>query len=101
KLALQSALSSKVNSADVIVLEDLQFEAPKTKDAVQVLDALNVDEKVLIVTADKNENLIRSANNLQTVKVITINQINVLDLVTYDKLILTKEAAEKAGEVLA
>lgn len=101
KLALRSALSSKVKSEDVIVLNDLQFEAPKTKEIVAVLNALNVDEKVLIVTSDKNENVIRSANNLQTVKVITIGEVNVLDLVAYDKLILTKDAAEKAGEVLA
>src|SRR5699024_6543018 len=101
KLALKSALSSKVKSEEIIVLNDLQFEAPKTKDVVSVLSALNVNEKVLIITADKNENVIRSANNLQTVKVITVNEINVLDLVAYDKVIFTKDAAEKAGEVLA
>lgn len=101
KLALKSALSSKVKSEDVIVLNDLQFEAPKTKDFIAVLDALNVDEKTLIVTSEKNENVIRSANNLQSVKVITVGEVNVLDLVAYDKLILTKDAAEKAGEVLA
>ena len=101
RLALKSALSSKVQGADVIVLDELQFEAPKTKDALAVLEALNVNEKVLIVTADRNDNVIRSANNLQTVKVITLGEINVLDLVAFDKLILTKDAAEKAGEVLA
>ncbi|MEI3607885.1 50S ribosomal protein L4 [Pseudogracilibacillus sp. SE30717A] len=101
KLALKSALSSKVNSEDLIVLSDLQFEAPKTKDVIAVLNALDVNDKVLIVTSDKNENVIRSANNLKKVKVITVKDINVLDLVAYDKLILTKDAAEKAGEVLA
>jgi len=101
KLALKSALSSKVKTEDIIVLNDLQFDAPKTKDVIAVLDALKVDEKALIITSDKNENVIRSANNLQTVKVITVGEINVLDLVAYDKLILTKDAAEKAGEVLA
>ena len=101
KLALKSALSSKVKSENLIVLEDLQFEAPKTKEMISILDALKVDEKALIITSDKNENLIRSANNLQTVKVITIGEVNVLDLIAYDKLILTKAAAEKAGEVLA
>ena len=101
KLALKSALSSKVKTEDLIVLNDLQFEAPKTKDVVAVLNALDVNDKVLIVTSEKNENVVRSANNLQTVKVITVGEINVLDLVAYDKLILTKDAAEKAGEVLA
>lgn len=101
KLALKSALSSKVKTEDLIVLNDLQFETPKTKDVVAVLNALDVNDKVLIVTSEKNENVVRSANNLQTVKVITVGEINVLDLVAYDKLILTKDAAEKAGEVLA
>ena len=101
RLALRSALSSKVQAEDVIVLSELQFEAPKTKAFVQVLDALKVEEKALIVTAEKKENAIRSANNLPNVKVITVGEINVLDLVAFDKLVLTKEAAEKAGEVLA
>jgi len=101
KLALKSALSSKVQNEEVIVLNDLQFEIPKTKDVIAVLNALNVDDKVLIITSDKNENVLRSANNLQSVKVITVNDINVLDIVAHDKLILTKDAAKKAGEVLA
>lgn len=101
RLALKSALSSKVQSENIIVLTDLQLDAPKTKDFVNMLNALNVDERVLVITSEKNENIIRSANNLQTAKVITVNQVNVLDLVAYDKVILTKDAAEKAGEVFA
>lgn len=101
KLALKSALSSKVKNDNIIVLENLQFDAPKTKEMVAVLDALKVDDKALIVTSEKDENVIRSANNLQKVKVITVGEVNVLDLVAHDKLILTKAAAEKAGEVFA
>lgn len=101
RLALKSALSSKVKNDNIIVLNDLQFEAPKTKEMVNVLAGLSVNDKALIVTSDKNENVIRSANNLQTVKVITVNEVNVLDLMSYDKLIITKDAALKAGEVLA
>ena len=101
KLALKSALSSKVKNENIIVLENLQFEAPKTKEMVAVLDALKVDDKALIVTSEKDENVIRSANNLQKVKVISVNEVNVLDLVAHDKLILTKAAAERAGEVFA
>lgn len=101
KLALKSALSSKVKNENIFVLENLQFEAPKTKEMVAVLDALKVDDKALIVTSEKDENVIRSANNLQKVKVITVNEVNVLDLVAHDKLILTKAAAERAGEVFA
>src|SRR5699024_7924201 len=101
KSALKSALASKVKKDEIIVLDDLQFDAPKTKEALQVLEALNVNEKVLIVTADKNDNVIYSTNNLPTVKTVSVNEINVLDLVAYDKLVITKDAAEKAGEVLA
>lgn len=101
RLALRSALTNKVNSEDLIVLNDIAFDVPKTKDFIAVLDALNVQEKVLVVTAETNENVIRSANNLKNVKVISIGEINVLDIVAYDKLVLTKDAAEKAGEVLA
>ncbi|MEC5425584.1 50S ribosomal protein L4 [Virgibacillus sp. C22-A2] len=101
RLALKSALSSKVKEENLVVLESLAFDAPKTKDVVKMLEALNVDTKVLIVTAEKDETVIRSANNLQSVKVLALDEINVLDLLMHDKLIVTKDAAEKAGEVLA
>lgn len=101
RLALQSALSSKVNENSLVVLEGLAFDAPKTKEVVKVLNALNVSEKVLIVTADKDDVVAKSANNLPNAKVLTVSGLNVLDLLTHDKLIITKDAAEKAGEVLA
>src|SRR5699024_1254422 len=101
RLALKSALSSKVKEDSLVVLEDIAIDAPKTKEVISMLSSLNVDAKALIVTADKNEVLAKSANNLQNVKVITVSEVNVLDLLTHDKLVLTKEAAEKAGEVLA
>ncbi|MGN8647833.1 50S ribosomal protein L4 [Gracilibacillus sp. HCP3S3_G5_1] len=101
RLALKSALSSKVKEDSLVVLEGIAIETPKTKEVVSMLSSLNVDAKALIVTADKDEVLAKSANNLQHVKVLTVSEVNVLDLLTHDKLILTKEAAEKAGEVLA
>lgn len=101
RLALRSALSSKVKEESLIVLEGLSIEAPKTKEVVKLLDALKVDNKALIVTTAKDENVVRSANNLQAVKVLTVEEVNVLDLLTHDKLIITKDAAEKAGEVFA
>lgn len=101
RLALKSALSSKVIEDSLIVLEGLAFDAPKTKEFVKVLDALKVDKKVLIVTADKDEVVARSANNLPNAKVLPVSQVNVIDLLNHDMLILTKDAAEKAGEVLA
>ncbi|MFD1363527.1 50S ribosomal protein L4 [Lentibacillus salinarum] len=101
RLALKSAFSSKVQDEDLVVLEDIAIDAPKTKEIVKMLDALNVDTKVLIVTADKDENVVRSANNLPNAHVLTVAEVNVLDLLSHDKLIITKGAAEKAGEVLA
>ncbi|WP_047981963.1 50S ribosomal protein L4 [Ornithinibacillus contaminans] len=101
RLALKSALSSKVQEENLVVLENIAIDAPKTKEVINMLSALNVNKKALIVTADTDENVIRSANNIQGVKVLTVTEVNVLDLLTHDKLILTKAAAEKAGEVLA
>jgi len=101
RLALQSALSSKVQNENIIVLNELTFDKPKTKEMVNVLEGVNANDKTLIVTENKEDNIVLSANNLQDVKVITVNEINVLDLLTYDTLIMTKEAAEKAGEVYA
>ncbi|WP_249872541.1 50S ribosomal protein L4 [Oceanobacillus saliphilus] len=101
RLALKSALSSKVKEDSLLVLDNIVIDAPKTKEVIKMLDALNVDTKVLIVTAEKDEAVIRSANNLQSVKVLTVEGLNVLDLLTHDKLIISKDAAEKAGEVLA
>ncbi|PXW87717.1 LSU ribosomal protein L4P [Streptohalobacillus salinus] len=101
RLALKSALSSKVIENSLIVLEGLAFDAPKTKEAVKVLKALDVNEKVLIVTAENDDVVAKSASNLPNAKVLSVSGINVLDLLTHDKLIMTKDAAEKAGEVLA
>ncbi|GEL78067.1 50S ribosomal protein L4 [Tenuibacillus multivorans] len=101
RLALRSALSSKVKHEEIYVLEDLSIEAPKTKEVVSLLNSFDVDGKALIVTAENDENIERSANNIQGVHVLSVEQINVLDLLKYDKLFMTKEAAEKAGEVLA
>ena len=101
RLALISALSSKVKEGNTLVLDAIAIDEPKTKEIVKMLEALNVNEKALIVTADTEETIIRSANNLQNVNVLTVGEINVLDLLSHDKLIITKDAAEKAGEVLA
>ncbi|MBU5267633.1 50S ribosomal protein L4 [Virgibacillus proomii] len=101
RLALKSALSSKLKENNLVVLESLTFDEPKTKEAVKMLEALKIDTKALIVVTEKDDTVIRSTNNLQTVTVITVEEINVLDLLGHDKLILTKDAAEKAGEVLA
>jgi large subunit ribosomal protein L4 len=101
RLAIKSALSSKVLEENIVVLESLAFNAPKTKDFKVVLSGLSVNQKALIVTADLDENVALSARNIPGVTVVTASGINVLDLVSHDKLIMTKQAVEKVEEVLA
>ncbi|HHY71852.1 MAG TPA: 50S ribosomal protein L4 [Bacillus bacterium] len=101
RLAIKSALSTKVLDNNVVVLENLTIEAPKTKDMVQVLNALSLNNKVLIVTANADQTVELSARNIPGVTVIDANGVNVLDVMSHDKMVITKEAAEKVGEVLA
>ncbi len=101
RLALKSVLSSKVMDNDIIVLDALNFDAPKTKEMVKVLDALNVDKKALIVTADLDENVAKSARNIKGMTPVAASGINVYDVLNHNKLIITKDAIAKVEEVLA
>lgn len=100
RLALLSALSTKVREEDIIVLDGLTFDAPKTKEFVKVLAALSIDKKALIVTADLDETLALSARNIPGISVVTATGINVLDLIGHNKLVMTKAAVQKVEEVL-
>ncbi|WP_243388392.1 50S ribosomal protein L4 [Bacillus kexueae] len=101
RLAVKSALSTKVLENNIVVLEDLTLEAPKTKEMVSILKGLSVEKKALIVTADLNEAVALSARNIPGVEVVTAAGINVLDVLNHDKLVITKAAVEKVEEVLA
>ncbi|WP_400244853.1 50S ribosomal protein L4 [Niallia sp. JL1B1071] len=101
RLAIKSALSAKVLEENVLVLQNLAFDAPKTKDFKAVLGNLSVEKKALIVTADLDENVALSARNIPGVTVVTATGITVLDVLNHDKLIMTKAAVEKVEEVLA
>ena len=98
KVAMTSALTSKV--VDMVVLEDLTFEAPKTKEAVKMLNAFEA-KKTLIITAEVNENVYKSARNIEGVTVMPVNNINVYDLLNCKTLMITKEAVNKIEEVYA
>ena len=100
RLALLSALSSKVREESIVVLEGLAFDAPKTKEFVKVLSNLSIDKKALFVTADLDENVALAARNIPGITVVSATGINVLDLVGHEKLVLTKAAVEKVEEVL-
>lgn len=101
RLAIKSALSTKVIEDNILVLDNLVLEAPKTKEMVAVLQGLKVERKALIVTADNNEAVALSARNIPGVTVVTANGVNVLDVLNHDKLVITKAAVEKVEEVLA
>jgi large subunit ribosomal protein L4 len=100
RLAMKSALSAKVQSGEMIVLDSLNLDTPKTKEFAQILKNLNAN-KALIVMGDKNENVIKSANNIQGVQTALVNTINVYDILKYDLFIITKDAVEKVEEVYA
>ncbi|RHW36250.1 50S ribosomal protein L4 [Lysinibacillus yapensis] len=100
RLALKSALSSKVVEQNLLVLDALQLNAPKTKDFKAILGNLNIDKKALFVTAELDENVALSARNIPGVTVLTASGINVLDLLGHDKVVFTKAAVEKVEEVL-
>lgn len=99
RLAIKSVLSQKLIDNDLIVLDKLTMSAPKTKELVSMLNGLNADGKVLIVSDDNNVQL--SARNLTKVKVVPVNGLNVEDAVNYGKLILDQAAVKKIEEVLA
>jgi large subunit ribosomal protein L4 len=101
RLAIKSALSSKVVAEEILVLESLSFDAPKTKEFTNVLKGLSVGSKALVVTAGLDENVALSARNIPGITVVSAEGINVLDVLNHDKLIMTKAAVEKVEEVLA
>lgn len=101
RLAMKSALSSKVLDNNLIVLDDLRFDLPKTKAMLETLNSLQVDKKTLVVIADKDENVIRSARNIPGVKPLAVDYMNVYDLMNYEVLLITKDAVARVEEVFA
>ncbi|WP_166245986.1 50S ribosomal protein L4 [Paenibacillus turpanensis] len=101
RLAIRSALSSKVIDNNIIVLDQLAMNAPKTKEFAAILNNLKIERKALVVAASYDDNLALSARNIPGVKFVAADGINVLDVMVYDKLIITKDAVSKVEEVLA
>ena len=100
RVAMKSALTSKVQDGQMVVLETLALEAPKTKKMVEVLKAFDA-KKTLIITGESNEVLYKSARNIADVQIMPVNNINVYDLLKFEKLIITKDAVSKIEEVYA
>lgn len=100
RIALKSALTSKVNDQKFIVLDELKFDEIKTKKFQNVLNNLKLN-KALVVMNEKDENVICSANNIPDVKTSLINTINVYDILKYDTVVVTKDAVAAIEEVYA
>ncbi len=101
RLAMKSALSSKVAAEELIVLDSLEMNEIKTKEVVSVLKALETGKKVLIVLPEKNETVYRSARNIKGVKTSLVSTLNVYDILNCDSLVVLKDAVSKIEEVYA
>ncbi|MGX7352654.1 50S ribosomal protein L4 [Enterococcus canis] len=101
RLAMKSVLSSKVADSNLVVVDGLSFDAPKTKEFKQVLANLTIDTKVLIVLEPGNDFAALSARNLPNVTVVASDNVSVLDVVSNDKLLITQTALTQVEEVLA
>ena len=100
RLAIKSALSSKVIDSEVIVLDELKLEKPKTKEMVRILESIGAGQKTLIVTKDLEEKAVLAARNIPGVKLIAADGINVLDVLSHDKVVFTQGAIQQIEEVL-
>ncbi len=101
RLAMKSALSTKVAAEELIVLDSLEMNEIKTKEVVSVLKALETGKKVLIVLPEKNETVYRSARNIKGVKTTLVSTLNVYDILNCDSLVVLKDAVSKIEEVYA
>ena len=99
RLAMLSALTSKVNENEIVVVDELVFEKPKTKDMIGFLSAVGAAKKALIVTAEKDENVVKSAANIPGIETTCVGRMNVYEIIGHTTFIVTKEAAEKIEEV--
>ena len=99
QLALRCLISSKVTEGGLKVVEQLAFEAPKTKKMVEALDALKISSKTLIVTGVAEANVVKSARNIPGIKTLPAHILNVVDLLSYDTLVMTEDAVRKTEQI--
>ncbi len=101
RLALRSVLSAKATDNEMVVVDKLKFKEPKTSEMAQILDALGVDTSVLIVTDELDINLYKSARNIEGTKILPAGMLNIGDLLSHRKLLLTKKAVRAVEGVAA
>lgn len=100
RLAIRGALTVKLQDAELIVLDAIDFAEPKTQNTISLLKNLKSDKKTLIITAEQDDNVLKSSRNIPGVKTITSMGLNVVDLLYHDKVLVTKGAVAKIEEVL-
>jgi large subunit ribosomal protein L4 len=100
QLALRKALTERLNAGDVVVVDDLKLSAPKTKEFIGVLKALDINKTALIVTNSSDETLLRASRNVANVEVVTSDFVNTYQVLRSDKLLFTRGAFEKLEERL-
>lgn len=101
RVALKSALSSKILDNNIIVLDELALSEIKTKEFVKVLNNLKVEDSALVVLPEVNEKVVKSARNIPDIKTAIVNTINTYDILRHQKFIITKDAVAKVEEVYA
>ena len=101
RLAMKSALSSKVAAEEMIVVDSIALDAIKTQEMVKALAAINADKKVLVVLPENNEIIYKSTRNIEGAKVCTVNTLNVYDILNCDSLVVAQDAVAKIEEVFA
>lgn len=99
RLAMLSALSSKAQENEMIVIDEIKFDAPKTKEMAKMLENVKAGKKALIVTTERDENIVRSAANIQGVKTVLVSTMNVYEIINHNNFIATKDAINKIEEV--
>ncbi len=99
--ALRSALSERVREGNLVVLDALAFDKPRTKDFIGALATLNLEGRTLVVDSIDNSNLMLSARNVQRTKIVGSNSLNIYDLLRHEKIVLSRAAVEEIGRMLA
>ncbi len=99
QLALRCVLSAKAGDGELMVLQELKLEEPRTKEMVRILAVLSVDSSALIVSGEPEKNVVKSARNLQGIKTMPASLLNVVDILSYKRLLMTETAVRKAEQL--
>ena len=99
QLALRCVLSTKAGDGELMVLEELKLDKPRTREIVQILASLGVDSSALIVTSEPEENVVKSARNLAGIKTMPASLLNVVDILSHKMLLMTEAAVRKAEQL--